>query len=203
MTTLRTRLAALAAAMTIISAAPAWAQTQQRHEGIGIGVKGGPVFADFSSDTDDLDFGKRTGFQGGIFFGGNRPGTIGVMGEVNYIQKKAQIPFSDEDLTLSYLQVPVFLRINGGSRTLSGVNVYGIVGPAVDIKVSDDAGDFDITDGFEGVDVSIIGGVGVEITRFIIEGRYTWGLRRVNKEFNDVSEIKARSFAILFGFRFN
>jgi hypothetical protein len=203
MTTLRTRLAALAAAMTIISAAPAWAQSQQRHEGIGIGIKAGPVFADFSDEDDDLDFKKRTGLQGGVFFGGNRPGTVGVMAEVNFIQKKAEIPFSDQNLTLSYLQVPVFLRINGGSRSLSGVNVYGIVGPAVDIKVSDDAGDFDITDGFEGVDISLIGGVGVEITRFIIEGRYTWGLRRVNKEFNDVSDIKAKSFAILFGVRFN
>lgn len=200
MSTFGQRLAALGVAVTMFGAAPAWAQSP-RHEGVGIGVKGGPVFAEFTSDN--LNFDNRTGLQAGIFFGGNRPGTVGVMGEVNFIQKKTVPPFGEDELKISYLQVPVLLRINAGSRSLSGVGVYGIVGPAVDIKVSDEFGDFDLTDGFEGVDVSVIGGVGVELTRFIIEGRYTWGLRRVNKQFNDLAEIKTRSFAILFGIRFN
>lgn len=188
----RIGLAALAVTGLLAAATPAQAQ--------GVGVKAGPVFADFSTDIDDLNFDKRTGLQGGIFFGGNRPGAVGIMGEVNFIQKKAFDEILDEEIKISYLQVPVLLRINGGSQNFA---VYGIAGPAVDIKISDEVGDIDISEGFEGLDVSIIGGAGVEISRFIVEGRYTWGLRKINKSFNDFSEIKTRSFAILFGFRFN
>lgn len=165
-------------------------------QGVGVGIKGGPVFASFNADN--LDFDKRTGLQAGIFFGGNRPGTIGVMGEVNFIQKKA------EGLKLNYIQVPVLLRINGGSKSRGGVNVYGLIGPAVDIRISDEIdGIGNIDDAVENVDLGVIGGVGVEITRFILEGRYTWGLRQINKASFDTTEIKTRTFAILFGVRFN
>jgi hypothetical protein len=194
-----------AAAMAVVAslglATPVFAQ------GVGVGIKAGPVFADFSlDDPDDLDLDKRTGWQAGIFFGGNRAGTVGVMGEVNFIQKKTNFipdvgdPF---EVKISYIQVPILLRINGGSRTREGVNVYGIVGPAFDIKISEDIGDIDLDEPFEGLDIGIMAGAGVEITRFIIEGRYTWGLRRINKTLTDTSDIKTRSFAVLFGVRFN
>jgi hypothetical protein len=198
----RTMMSAFAVfAMVAASVAPAVAQTQQRHEGLGIGIKGGPVFNKFATDLDDVRFDTRAGLQGGIFFGGNRPGTVGVMGEINFIQKKA------EGVKLNYLQVPVLLRINAGSNSLSGVNVYGVAGPAVDVKISDDLDGFgDLDNSAESVDISVIGGVGVEITRFIIEGRYTWGLRQINKDSSsafDTVKIKSRSFALLFGIRFN
>jgi hypothetical protein len=53
-------------------------------------------------------------------------------------------------------------------------------------------------------DIGIIAGAGIEITRFIIEGRYNWGLRNVAAgDLAETSKIKNRSFALLFGLRFN
>ena len=200
MTSVYKGAAALAVVASLGLATPAFAQ------GVGVGIKGGPVFADFSSDATDYDLDNRTGLQAGIFFGGNRAGTVGVMGEVNFIQKKASfapLVGSPFEVKISYIQVPILLRINGGSKSLSGVSAYGIVGPAFDIKVTEDTGEFDADEPFEGMDIGIMAGAGVELTRFIIEGRYTWGLRNVNRDLSDTSEIKTRAFTILFGVRFN
>ena len=57
-------------------------------------------------------------------------------------------------------------------------------------------------DEIESVDASLVVGVGVEITRFIIEGRGTWGLRNIVKGMEGV-DIKTKTFALLVGLRFN
>ena len=182
-------LVALAAVGILVTSTPVFAQ------GVGIGVKGGAVFASFT--PGDLDLDRRTGWQVGGFLGGNRTGTVGVMGEINFIQKRSA------GFEINYVQLPVLLRVNIGSKSKSGVSVYGIGGPALDIKISDDVTGIDLDDAFESVDVEIIAGAGIELSRFIIEGRYTWGLRQVNKQFSEVDEIKTRAAAILFGIRFN
>ena len=58
---------------------------------------------------------------------------------------------------------------------------------------------------YESLDLGILGGVGIEITRFIVEGRFNNGLRNVLKSDNltNFGDIKTRSFALLFGLRFN
>jgi hypothetical protein len=50
--------------------------------------------------------------------------------------------------------------------------------------------------------VSIVGGAGIELGRFILEARGTWGLRNIAKDF-EAAELKSRTFAILAGVRFN
>ena len=169
--------------------------TSASAQGVGIGVKGGAVFASFT--PGDLDLDRRTGWQAGLFLGGNRTGTVGVMGEINFIQKRSA------GFEINYVQLPVLLRVNIGSKSKSGVIVYGIGGPALDVKINDDVTGIDLDDAFESVDVEMIAGAGIELSRFIIEGRYTWGLRQVNKRFSEVDEIRTRAAAILFGIRFN
>src|SRR5262245_14712240 len=57
------------------------AQRTQRdpEQGFGFGIKVGPLFSTFNQEG--VTFENKTGFLGGIWFGGNRPGLIGVMGE--------------------------------------------------------------------------------------------------------------------------
>lgn len=62
------RIAALAVAAIIGSASTVAAQ--------GLSIKFWPTFATFSSES--LDFKTRTGLHGGLFFGGNRYGVLGV-----------------------------------------------------------------------------------------------------------------------------
>lgn len=165
------------------------------------GIKFGPTFAKFSSDS--LDFKTRTGVHGGIFFGGNRTGVIGLQGEINWIRKRTATELSNQTIRIDYLQVPVLLRLNAGTDSPSGFALYGIAGPAVDFKIADEIEGITLDDGFEGADVSLVFGGGIEVARIIVEGRYTKGFRRINKLFVDFTDIKTQAFTILFGVRFN
>lgn len=188
-------------AMGVFGSSQAYAQ------GIGIGVKVGPTFNDFTSDEAPEG---QTGWMGGLFIGGNRGGRVGAAVEFNYAKKSARLEDEDGntvDADLRYFQIPVLLRINGGSRSRDGVNVYGIVGPFFNFKVGASAGsglgdEFD--EATEDIDTGIVVGGGVEITRFIVEFRYDFGMRRINADDEGgVADVKSRTAAILFGVRFN
>ena len=187
--------------MALLIAAPAAAQ------GIGIGVKGGPVFTtlDFSGDVvEGLETENRTGWMGGLFIGGNRPGLVGVGVEINYIKRRVRDTESGLVSSVSSIDVPVYLRLNGGSRSLDGVNFYGIVGPAFEINLAADEDGEDIKDSIEDFDLNLVIGGGVEITRFIVEVRYMKGLRNIAKDLSEFdASAKSNSFAVLFGVRFN
>ena len=184
------RFAILAVLAVFVSASPVAAQ----------GIKFGPTFASFSSDA--LDFSTRTGIHAGIFFGGNRDGVVGVQTELNWIRKNAQTEPEGIGFRIDYVQIPLLLRLNAGSSSSSGFVAYGIVGPAAEVKVADEIEGFTLDDGFEGADVSLVFGGGIEIARIIVEGRYSKGFRRINDTLSSADEIKSQSFTILFGLRF-
>ena len=165
----------------------------------GAGIKVGPTFAKFSSDA--LDFKTRTGMHAGLFVGGSRDQVLGLQTEFNWLRKNSETE-AGQQIRIDYLQIPVLLRLNGGSSSASGPAVYGIVGPAIELKIADEIEGITLDDGFEGADVSLVFGGGVEVARIIIEGRYEKGLRRINKTFSDLSDIKTQAFTILFGVRF-
>ena len=50
--------------------------------------------------------------------------------------------------------------------------------------------------------MSLVFGGGIEVVRIIVEARYEKGLRRINNNFSDFTEIKKQAFTILFGLRF-
>ena len=164
----------------------------------GFGIKGGPIFPDFSSD--DVNFDNKLGTELGVFVGGNRSGLFGIQGELNWLRKKADV--ANTDLRIDYLDLAGLLRLNIGTQNPTGFAFYGLVGPGFDFKVGDDLGGLAPNDALKGFDVSLLFGGGVEIRRIIFEGRYQRGLRNINNEDIVVTEIKSHSFAILFGFRF-
>jgi hypothetical protein len=165
------------------------------------GIKFGPTFPKFSTDT--LEFDGRTGWEAGLFFGGKRSGVLGLQGEINWIRKNGQQGVQGQDFRIDYLQLPALLRLNIGSSSASGFDIYGIIGPSVEVKIGDEIEGVTIDDGFENADISLIMGGGIEVARIIVEGRYTNGFRRINNLFSAPTEIKSRSFTLLFGFRFN
>jgi len=183
------RFAALAVLMLAASATSAAAQ----------GIKFGPTFATFSSDA--LDFNTRTGIHAGLFLGGSRERVVGLQTEINWLRKNTETE-AGQQIRVDYLQVPVLLRINAGTQSSGGFAVYGIVGPGLDLKIADEIEGITVDDGFEGVDVSLIFGGGIEVAHIILEARYDKGLRRINNLFSDIAEIKKQSFSILFGVRF-
>jgi hypothetical protein len=192
------RVAALAVLALIGFASTAAAQ--------GAGIKVGPTFANFSSDA--LDFKNRTGIHAGLFVGGSRENVLGFQTEFNWLRKNVeQVPQTSSaaegpKIRIDYLQIPVLLRLNAGSRSASGFALYGIAGPAIELKIGDEIDGVTLDNGFEGADVSLVFGGGFEVAHIIVEGRYEKGLRRINDTFSDLSEIKKHAFTILFGIRF-
>ena len=182
------RLAAVCTLVLIASANTAAAQ----------GIKFGPTFAKFSSEA--LDFKNRTGIHAGVFFGGSRENVFGVQTEINWLRKTTETE-AGQQIRIDYLQVPVLARLNAG-RSANGVAVYGIIGPAIELKIADEIEGVTLDEGFEGADVSLVFGGGIEAARIIVEGRYEKGLRRINDTFSNFAEIKKQAFTILFGIRF-
>ena len=133
---------------------------------------------------------------GGLWFGGNRNGTLGFMGEFNILAKQ------DDNSKIYYFQVPALLRLNFGSSN-TGLNdaiVYIVGGPALDLAFDDDLG---VTvDEVESVDVSAVIGVGFEISRFLVEGRYSQGFRNIAVR-SGQPDVKSSTVAVLLGLRFN
>lgn len=198
-TRLFARIAPLAVLVLITFASLASAQ--------GGGIKIGPTFDEFSGES--LDFDNRTGIHAGIFLGGSRENVLGLQTEINWLRKKTELVANrlessplTRDIRIDYLQIPVLLRLNAGSSSPNGFAAFGVIGPAIEFKIADEVEGFTLDDGFEGADVSLLFGGGIEVARIIVEGRYEKGLRRINNTFSDFSEIKKQSFTILFGVRF-
>src|SRR5581483_8515682 len=107
-------------------------------------------------------------------------------------------------LDLDYLDVPVYARINAGSSSTSGVSGYGVVGVDLNflLKAKASGSTTDLTSSFERADYGLALGFGVEITRFVVEGRFTRGLGNIAKE-TGAAVTKTQTFAIMFGVRFN
>ncbi len=156
------------------------------------GVKFGTTFTEFSSDA--LDYKNRTGVFAGLFFGGNRDGVMGLQSELNWIRKTSEPESGGPKIRIDYLQVPILLRLNIGSSSSSGPSIYGIAGPALDLKIGDDIEGVTLDNGFESVDVTLVFGGGIEVARIIIEGRYDKGLRRINNTFSNLVDIKKQTF---------
>lgn len=172
------------------------------HEGIGVGIKAGPLFSALSTDVISSPLDTRTGWIGGLFFGGNRPGVVGVGVDLLFARKKVSTPTGDTNL--DYLEVPVYLRVNIGSSSASGARVYAVVGPAFDVRLKGELNfSSSIRSQTEAVDVGVQGGAGVEFARLLIEGRYTKGLRNLGKDLTSSQKITSHSFAIMAGIRFN
>ena len=163
------------------------------------GIKGGFLYSSLKFENTDDVIDSNNGWTAGVFFGTGGDKVAGVQGEVNVLQKGGSA--GTGDVKLYYLQVPVLLRVGGGST----VNVYGLVGPSFDVKIAERDNTLGFVTEFEGVDVSLTGGLGVEIGKLVLEGRGNWGLRNVAKTTSTLfqgEKLTSRSFALQVGVRF-
>jgi hypothetical protein len=178
-------------------------------EGIGIGAKIGWLSSNLKfegNDDEQSDVTRGNGWMGGIWFGGNRGGAVGFMGELNYGQAKVKDAHTDQVFKRNFFQITAGPRFNFGSEDRERVGGYIYVGPALDFNLKSsltDEPDFD--ENIEDFTVNAFIGAGVEITRFIIELRYIRGLKSLSKDLDDINDFgfKNEAYALLFGIRFN
>jgi len=191
------------------------APRQSVSSGVGVGALVGWTRTSTRDDAgaefeDAFDFDSRSGWMAGIWFGGNRDGVVGFMGEVSYVVKKVADGSDDGVVTeLGYIEIPALLRINIGQRRTNGFLAYGLVGPVFDFKVSDNQDDID-PDGeidgdlFESFDIGLMVGAGFEVARIGFEVRGNWGLRSVaSTDFTEGVNIKTFTLQMVGKIRFN
>jgi hypothetical protein len=177
-------------------------QVNEADAGIGFGVIYGIVRPSFADEDAQFSVSNRTGYKFGIFFGGNRDGTVGFWGKLLYKVKKGAFFGETDDFELKYLEIPVGFRVNVGSPSRNSVAGFFDVGGIVDINIEklDDA---NIPEDYLGTELGYYFGVGVEITRLIIELRWD----RMVKSFYDPAggfeSIKGHEFEVEFMFRIN
>ena len=203
---------AVVATAMVLAAAPAFAQgagQTQVNTGLGIGALAGVSWTTVRTENDPgFDFNSGTGWQAGIWFGGNRDGRAGLMGEVSYAVKKIGDEF-DNEVERTYVQIPVLLRINTGYRERDKPSLYFLAGPVFDIQIdTKENGEDPIDeDNYEGLEIGLMFGVGFEVARIGIEGRYSWGFKSVlSTDAADESgfgSTKLNTFSVVGKIRFN
>lgn len=172
-------------ALVLITAASTYGYAQTNNPPVvGFGLKSGVQWPTGEGGTDHL------GSDIGIFVDFNKHPNIGVIGDVMFVMT----PESDEPGAPSgrfdYLQLPLMVRLRQGNGTFG---VYGIAGPAFNLKVSG-------SDAFESQTVDVVFGGGVEIKNAMIEAR----LSRGSRDFvvgSVTSSVTQKTFAVLVAFR--
>lgn len=172
--------------------------------GISVGVLGMLTWPSIDVIDQVTNIKSRTGWGVGGWVGGNRNGRIGFVGEFIYGVRKVKDADDDVDVDFEIFQIAAPFHINIGSRSRNSVGGYIVVGPSFTFNLGQkaDGEKFLSDEEFNGVDIGIIGGAGIEFYRVAIEGRGNWGLNEISNE-GDFSKIKTTTFELLFKFAFN
>jgi len=196
-------LSSLVLLVTLAAAQPAMAQnnTSNEDEGIGVGALAMMVRPSVKGDGLDDYFEGRTGTGFGLWVGGNKNGLIGFTGEFIYLTRKLEDPFGSV-LKTTALEIPAVFHINVGSRSRNAVSGYGIIGPVFTINLKQEFDDLDVSDDFNGADIGVMAGAGIEFFRIGVEARGNWGLRNINSD-GDTTKVKNFAFELVGKFRFN
>lgn len=184
--------------LLLASTLPAMAQGPVSNpSATSFGVKGGVSSTTLEFSGDSSAFDRVMGFSGGIYLDQPLFSVIGVTSEALFVRKGATDAVIDRRVTIDYLEVPILLRVGGPAWG----GAYGFVGPAVNLRLRATFGDADVTDQYERTDLALVGGGGVAIGRFLVEGRVTWGRRNVAVGLIGMDEITNRSVSVMGGFK--
>jgi len=197
------------AATLLLSAAPA------RSQGLGIGVEGGPTFADFSVSEGGADLESRTGFRVAGVLRYGFAGPLGLQTGVGLAQKGTSLSTTDADYRVSYIEIPLLItatipapaavspRVFVGSQVgiESSCEISGLSGvpDAVDCTAQE-AGEAGLDTKSTNVDLVFGGGLDFQLSgplTLTLDGRYDLGMSDINDlSGTDVTnEIKNRSFS--------
>jgi hypothetical protein len=180
-----------------------------RAQGLSAGIRAGVNVATLAFDDDGgiVEPERRTGFSGGLFVTVPANAVAALQPELLFSAQGTRISQQGVSATLAidYVQVPVLGRFAFGA----GSPVAVLVGPAFGIRTRADAdvpgAPTEFTDEFENqierFDVGLVTGLAVDVGRFVLDGRYTWGLRNIATDAGDGS-VKNRVLTLSAGVRF-
>jgi len=123
---------------------------------------------------------SKLGFVGGGYLCLNFGNSFGIRPEVLYEQKGAAVSGTSTTTELDYIEVPVLLKFSLG---LPAVNPAILLGPAFSWNMVAQAAGNNIS-GINSSDVGIVGGVELDIDKFLVSGRYELGLQNIQTNTN-------------------
>ena len=201
------RSAGIVLALLLVCGNTAFAQQQA-----AFGVKAGVNFANlnFEGEDADVNFDSRMGFVGGLFVVVPSNSPFALQAEALYSQKGAQFESEgfESKVRLNFLEVPVLARFSTPASNGSSFHVFA--GPSFGFKLSAEAVDSfegeeettDLDDDVKSFDLGLVIGAGVEFGKFVIDGRYSWGMTDLNNDDTEDLKVKTRTFSVMAGFRF-
>ncbi|HET9869776.1 MAG TPA: porin family protein, partial [bacterium] len=162
-----------------------------------LGVEAGANFSSFIgqdvSSVGGLNA-SRMGFVGGGFLALNFGPNFALRPEVLFEQKGAAVSGTSTSTELDYIEVPVLLKFGLGTPV---INPNILLGPsfAWSTVSKDSNGDFS---NINSSDVGLVGGVEIDVDKFLVSGRYELGLDNVQKNVN----VQNGTFTLLVGYSF-
>ena len=211
-------------------AAPAAAPAPEVASGpprVEYGVRFGPSFTTLSNVGGIDATAAAAAFEPTLNFGGfmtvRLTGSMAFQPEVLFAAKghrirdvdvtpittltgEVKFPPADRVILVRYLEVPLLLRLS--NQTHENTSLYLIGGPAFALRrnavireVSDPGRHEKIDDLVSGSDFSYIVGAGAQHRRWLVDARFTRGMRNVATEAAN-APVKTGAFSVLMGVRF-
>ena len=202
----KTRAGRLVAVTAVVLASLAAAESAGAQEvGIRAGISSASISFDPGGSGRSLsESRRRTGVVAGASIFVTRGGRGGLQLEALLHQKGVRNLLRIEDaFRLTYLEIPLLLHLDVVNRGDRGLFVTA--GPALAINLAasyeDDGESESIRDDIEKTDIGVAVGAGYEHGPWIVDARYTWGLRTVF-EIESLGRFENRSLTVTGGFRF-
>jgi hypothetical protein len=172
-----------------------------------ITVKGGLASSAIAFDREaygvpDVDE-RRSGFVFGASIMPSGADRGGWQIEALVVQKGARnLLRRNDQLEFTYIEIPILLHLDFWQKGNS--SAFFTAGPSLAVNIQatyvDDGVREDIGDDIEKVDFGLNLGIGLELGRFVVEGRSNWGMRSA---FNvDDVDFKQRTLLLTAGVRF-
>ena len=190
-------------ALMLTTAIIAAAGTASAQEGAAFGAKAGVTFNTVSLDDPEVDVSHRAGFTAGLFASVPANDRISFRPELLYTRKGALLRVDGMDVTLKvdFVELPLLVdvRLNRGpsrASLIAGLSVSS----RMRARLESGSESIDAKDMVDRYDVGLVTGFAWTSNRFVLDGRYTWGLANVSTD--DEESAKSRSFAVSAGWRF-
>ncbi len=197
--------ASLAAALLLVLPACAFAQQA--------GVKAGVNLASLPPEAGEHPgIPPRLGPVAGVWVRTALPNRFSFEAEGLFSEKGTHWNFSPGvsiEIRIRYIEIPLLVRADfGAPASTTRVFVVGGAAPAfklsarTTVEFEGERASGDSGRAIEPFDLGLIGGLGVEFGRALVEARYTHGLLGINTDDNDPNDrLNNRVFSVTMGFR--
>ena len=189
--------ASLMAASSFAAAKKAAAESQ-----IGFGVKG-IIGLENLSGSEITDNSMKVAFGGGVFADIKAGKTLMIQPELEFVTKGCSFT-GGSSIDLAYIELPVLVKAKFGEpKSKARPTVF--VGPAIGMLMSAKAnpGGVDIKDEMNSMNLSVVGGAGVDIDKITVDVRYDLGLSNLVKDAPSGVDIKTGNILLTVGYLFN